>query len=609
MSHLRQLGPEGPIELPHSYAGEDGFPRSSPSTNAVISSAADSEFPFVASDETYQSAQLPLPRRPSAPTLDGIDETTEKQNAQDGGRRQSEGGGIHFIHSTLESVKAQLSMEEGMLRKRRARTSSQQLLSLQNAFAENPKPDSAFRTALADSLGMTHRAVQVWFQNKRAKTKSEQRRGSTVEPSASLDIAALGTEHPADDSMLSLDALPSDMLDMATMASDSELRRNSFTASPGSPFASPAAHLSRHASIDYGEPPLDSCFPPSPPVSNVSLSPSFARRPSLLRTPDASPALQANYSGIRAASRIHHPYFPSRVVSRRHSVFEHSSTLAAASYLHPVELLGAPYVPPTAGYPLPQVYSGGPFVDNQTTSPLVMQAAPPESQQAGSSYASSYGSASPIVMTSSFAVSGEPFNTFTDDEDQQYLSMAPLDPLNELPYTLSSKYTPHQQLGHSSSVNNPGSPYAHPFDSALYTATSSLQQLRLSSPILHPQNPFPDPNQGTFGEFIAPLPPLPLPDAYGHEAFPPAELPPSAHHFPSDTASSSSFPPHFPPYLGAEGQPTSFVPIDSQPFTNLPHPSTNFTLATGPMVRGHRRADSWRRSMSSPDLYNLPRGR
>src|SRR5690606_32717988 len=41
-------------------------------------------------------------------------------------------------------------------------------------FALNPLPDKAVRDRLGLQLGLTTRQVQIWFQNKRAKTKQEQ---------------------------------------------------------------------------------------------------------------------------------------------------------------------------------------------------------------------------------------------------------------------------------------------------------------------------------------------------------------------------------------------------------------------------------------------------
>lgn len=58
--------------------------------------------------------------------------------------------------------------------KHRRRTTKSQFKTLEMSFQENPKPNATVRRTLASKLGMTPRAVQVWFQNRRAKVKSTQ---------------------------------------------------------------------------------------------------------------------------------------------------------------------------------------------------------------------------------------------------------------------------------------------------------------------------------------------------------------------------------------------------------------------------------------------------
>ncbi|KAI7816660.1 Homeodomain-like protein, partial [Gamsiella multidivaricata] len=55
--------------------------------------------------------------------------------------------------------------------KRRRRTSRSQFKTLEKAFTENPKPDASTRRHLAQRLSMSPRGIQVWFQNRRAKSK------------------------------------------------------------------------------------------------------------------------------------------------------------------------------------------------------------------------------------------------------------------------------------------------------------------------------------------------------------------------------------------------------------------------------------------------------
>ncbi|KAL7340179.1 homeobox domain-containing protein, partial [Rhodotorula toruloides] len=51
--------------------------------------------------------------------------------------------------------------------KRRRRTTPAELAQLEHSFALNPRPDPIERAKIAERLGMTARAVQVWYQNRR----------------------------------------------------------------------------------------------------------------------------------------------------------------------------------------------------------------------------------------------------------------------------------------------------------------------------------------------------------------------------------------------------------------------------------------------------------
>lgn len=75
---------------------------------------------------------------------------------------------VKFVNSTVENLQNQIKKEEAP-KKKRTRTSPEQLRILQKAFATDPMPSSAARLALSKKLGMNARAVQVWFQNRRAK--------------------------------------------------------------------------------------------------------------------------------------------------------------------------------------------------------------------------------------------------------------------------------------------------------------------------------------------------------------------------------------------------------------------------------------------------------
>lgn len=56
--------------------------------------------------------------------------------------------------------------------KHRRRTTKEQYHTLEASYMENPKPTSSTRRKLSLQLDMTTRGVQVWFQNRRAKSKA-----------------------------------------------------------------------------------------------------------------------------------------------------------------------------------------------------------------------------------------------------------------------------------------------------------------------------------------------------------------------------------------------------------------------------------------------------
>jgi len=83
---------------------------------------------------------------------------------------------VKFVNSTVENLQSQIKKEEAP-KKKRTRTSPEQLRILQKAFATDPMPSSQARLALSKKLGMNPRAVQVWFQNRRAKAKRAESMG------------------------------------------------------------------------------------------------------------------------------------------------------------------------------------------------------------------------------------------------------------------------------------------------------------------------------------------------------------------------------------------------------------------------------------------------
>ncbi|KAJ2823429.1 Short stature homeobox protein 2, partial [Coemansia erecta] len=82
--------------------------------------------------------------------------------------------------------------------RKRARATSEQVNVLESVFLVNRSPASRMREDLATRLGMAPRQVQVWFQNRRAKEKSQQKnpRGMQNPVAAFFDPMALANVNP-----------------------------------------------------------------------------------------------------------------------------------------------------------------------------------------------------------------------------------------------------------------------------------------------------------------------------------------------------------------------------------------------------------------------------
>ncbi|GAA5862983.1 hypothetical protein JCM3774_006710 [Rhodotorula dairenensis] len=70
--------------------------------------------------------------------------------------------------------------DEPLIPKRRRRTTPAELAILESEYRVKPRPDPIERAHLAERLGMTVRAVQVWYQNRRQKEKRETSCSSSI---------------------------------------------------------------------------------------------------------------------------------------------------------------------------------------------------------------------------------------------------------------------------------------------------------------------------------------------------------------------------------------------------------------------------------------------
>lgn len=85
--------------------------------------------------------------------------------------------------------------------KKRTRATPEQLAVLEETFVSNTSPNSKVREQLAEKLNMSERSIQIWFQNRRAKVKTIQKRAHQLQEEAMkaqfLATGFPGQMHPA----------------------------------------------------------------------------------------------------------------------------------------------------------------------------------------------------------------------------------------------------------------------------------------------------------------------------------------------------------------------------------------------------------------------------
>jgi len=148
-------------------------------------------------------------------------------------------------------------------KKKRQRTSPDQLAILEQIFQTDKMPSQQTRVQLADQLGMSSRRVQIWFQNKRAKVKRGVSKSGEIGPQGSLS------------------PLQNDGRDLALSSSSSG------TSEPSSPIVPDSFSTSSFAS--QGSPSSSSSAHSSPPNSPAVVPSSPSALPHLLRHSQVSP--------------------------------------------------------------------------------------------------------------------------------------------------------------------------------------------------------------------------------------------------------------------------------------------------------------------------------
>jgi hypothetical protein len=186
---------------------------------------------------------------------------------------------LAMILLQLHGVKFPGGFPDQNNKKKRQRTSPDQLAILEQIFQTDKMPSQQTRVQLADQLGMSSRRVQIWFQNKRAKVKRGLGKSSD----------GIAPDSPT------LDIDPSTSLSSSSCLSEPSsplVPDSSFNGSPSSSPSSSSPSLS-----------LLSTMPPSPSSAVVPSSPSLPQTPRQL----TSQAAQLHFS----LSALKQPIFSS----------------------------------------------------------------------------------------------------------------------------------------------------------------------------------------------------------------------------------------------------------------------------------------------------------
>lgn len=140
---------------------------------------------------------------------------------------------LAMILLQLHGVKFPGGFPDQHNKKKRQRTSPDQLAILEQIFQTDKMPSQQTRVQLADQLGMSSRRVQIWFQNKRAKVKRGQTKTGEVPMSPlSLDTSREGC---------ALSSSSSGVSEPSSPVPDSSFSSSPSSSSPVHSFLSPSS--------------------------------------------------------------------------------------------------------------------------------------------------------------------------------------------------------------------------------------------------------------------------------------------------------------------------------------------------------------------------------
>ncbi|EFA78939.1 putative homeobox transcription factor [Heterostelium album PN500] len=189
----REIGLVANILLNISSVGIPSVPSSS---NFDVSSSA-SSVPIMNLKLTDSSNVVPFESTSNVIGEDSRQSVSLNNSISD---LRTSGSGIPPVINPL----SQSLQSTSAYKKKRQRTSPEQLAILEQIFETDKMPSQQIRIRLANQLGMSSRRVQIWFQNKRAKVK----RGVFTKGDGDddvLDDEAIDEEDMDDDTSLTID--------------------------------------------------------------------------------------------------------------------------------------------------------------------------------------------------------------------------------------------------------------------------------------------------------------------------------------------------------------------------------------------------------------------
>ncbi|KAF9969493.1 hypothetical protein BGZ73_008140 [Actinomortierella ambigua] len=171
-SLLAQTATSSKSSMPPNNASQHPFDTSAPTTATISASTAPSE-PVVVTVTTGPDADA---------NADVDADTSADATAARTLRRE-----LNWVNA----VPSHFDASSPNPRKRRRRTNRAELAVLEDAFARNLLPDAATRQELGQRLGMSVRAVQIWFQNRR---QSLRKKSSSMQNLHTLSLESSSAE-------------------------------------------------------------------------------------------------------------------------------------------------------------------------------------------------------------------------------------------------------------------------------------------------------------------------------------------------------------------------------------------------------------------------------